>query len=182
MEACGWSSSRQCCPATPPDGVAIDEGELVASYRRVERPLYNALYRMLWDAQECQDMIHDAYLRLWDRRDRVDPERVDALAWTAALNLARNRLRWRKLRGWPAAPDSLEGVAGTADPAAEAEQANLHAALRRLPGRMLQVVLMAEFSGMAAREIGEVLGIPEGTVASRRHQAVKRLKQWLGEH
>src|SRR5690606_26340494 len=105
-----------------------------------------------------------------------------ALAWTAALNLARNRLRWRKLRGWPAAPDTLEGVAGTEDPEAEAEQANLHAALRRLPVRMLQVVLMAEFSGMAAREIGEVLGIPEGTVASRRHQAVKRLKQWLGEH
>lgn len=67
------------------------------------------------------------------------------------------------------------------DPQASAEQAGLHAALRRLPVAMLQVVLMAEFSGMSAREIARVLGIPEGTVASRRHTAMARLKQWLGD-
>lgn len=159
----------------------VEEAELVASYQRVEHPLYNALYRMLWDAQECQDMIHDAYLRLWDRRARVDAARIDALAWTTALNLARNRLRWRRLRGWPAPPDTLDEVAGGEDPQATAEQAGLHAALRRLPVAMLQVVLMAEFSGMSGREIGAVLGIPEGTVASRRNAAVRRLRQWLGE-
>ncbi len=159
----------------------VGETELVASYRRVEHPLYNALYRMLWDEQECQDMIHDAYLRLWQRRERVDPERIDALAWTTALNLARNRLRWRKLRGANAAPETPEAIAGGEDPQAAAEQARLHAALRRLPVAMLEVVLMAEFSGMGTREIALALGIPEGTVASRRHGAVRRMKQWLGE-
>src|SRR3546814_14748429 len=89
----------------------VDETELVASYGRVERPLYNALYRMLWDAQECQDVIHDAYLRLWQRKARVDAARIDALAWTAALNLARNRLRWRGRRGWPV-PDRQRGGEG----------------------------------------------------------------------
>lgn len=158
----------------------IGEAELVASYRRVEKPLYNALYRMLWDAAECQDTIHDAYLRLWQRRDRIDAGGIDALAWTAALNLARNRARWRRLRGWPVAPEAMDAVAGGDDPQSAAEQAGLHAALRRLPAAMLEVVLMAEFSGMAAREIALVLGIPEGTVASRRHAAVQRLKQWMG--
>lgn len=159
----------------------VDEAELVASYRRVEHPLYNALYRMLWDAQECQDVIHDAYLRLWQRKARVDADRIDALAWTAALNLARNRLRWRRLRGWPAAPETVDAIAGEDDPQASAEQARLHVALRRLPVAMLEVVLMAEFSGMGTREIALALGIPEGTVASRKHGAVLRLKQWLGE-
>ena len=159
----------------------VEEAELVASYRRVEHPLYNALYRMLWDAQECQDMIHDAYLRLWQRRGRVDADRIDALAWTAALNLARNRVRWRRLRGWPAPPEAVEKLAGGDDPQASAEQASLHAALRRLPAAMLEVILMAEFSGMSGREIAQVLGIPEGTVASRRHSAVRRLKEILGE-
>lgn len=159
----------------------VDEAELVASYRRVEHPLYNALYRMLWDTQECQDVIHDAYLRLWQRKARVDADRIDALAWTAALNLARNRLRWRRLRGWPAAPETVDAIAGEDDPQASAEQARLHVALRRLPVAMLEVVLMAEFSGMGTREIALALGIPEGTVASRKHGAVLRLKQWLGE-
>ena len=76
---------------------------------------------------------------------------------------------------------NLVSSAGLVPVMALAEQAGLHAALRRLPVKMLQVVLMAEFSGMGAREIGEVLGIPEGTVASRRHAAVKQLRQWLGE-
>lgn len=160
----------------------IGEAELVASYRRVEQPLYNALYRMLWDAQECQDMIHDAFLRLWQRKAFVDAGGIDALAWTAALNLARNRLRWRRLRGWPVAPEEADAHAASDDPQAAAERAGLHAALRRLPVKMLEVVLMAEFSGMGAREIAQVLGIPEGTVASRRHAAVQRLKQALGEH
>jgi RNA polymerase sigma-70 factor (ECF subfamily) len=159
----------------------VDETDLVASYRRVEHPLHNTLYRMLWDAQECQDVIHDAYLRLWQRKARVDVQRIDSLAWTAALNLARNRLRWRRLRGWPAAPEAVDVMAGEDDPQASAEQARLHAALRRLPVAMLEVVLMAEFSGMGTREIAQALGIPEGTVASRKHGAVLRLKQWLGE-
>ena|SRR5690554_6786174 len=159
----------------------IDEADLVASHRRVEHPLYNALYRMLWDAQECQDMVQEAYLRLWHRKARVDAGRIDALAWTTALNLARNRLRWRRLRGWPATPEAIETLSGGDDPQAAAEQARLHVALRRLPAAMLEAVLMAEFSGMTAREIAQVLGIPEGTVASRRHSAVQRLKQWLGD-
>lgn len=159
----------------------VEEAELVASYRRVEHPLYNALYRMLWDPQECQDLIHDAYLRLWQRRGRVDANRIDALAWTAALNLARNRVRWRRLRGWPAPPEAVETLAGGDDPQASAEQASVHVALRRLPVAMLEVVLMAEFSGMSGREIAQVLDIPEGTVASRRHSAVRRLKEMLGE-
>jgi len=161
--------------------VPIDETELVASYRRVERPLYNALYRMLWDAQECQDTLHDACLRLWQRRALVDAARVDALAWTTALNLARNRLRWRRLRGWTPPPEALEALASDDDPQAAAEQARLHAALQRLPAAMLDVVLMAEFSGMGTREIAQALGVPEGTVASRKHHAVRKLKQWLGE-
>lgn len=160
----------------------IDETELVASYRRVEHPLYNALYRMLWDAQECQDVLHDAYLRLWQRKRRVDAARIDALAWTAALNLARNQLRRRRLRGWTPPPEALDAIAGGDDPQAMAEHSRLHAALQRLPAAMLEVVLMAEFSGMGTREIAQALGVPEGTVASRKHHAVLRLKQWLGGH
>src|SRR3546814_19858851 len=119
---------------------------------------------------------------LWQRKARVDAARIDALAWTAALNLARNRLRWRRLRGWPVAPETADAVAGEDDPQASAEQARLHAALRRLPVAMLEVVLMAEFSGMDTREIAPALGIAEGTVASHMHGEVLRLKQRLGRH
>lgn len=158
----------------------LREEALYVSYRRLERPLYNVLYRLLWQAQDCQDVLHDACLRVWERRATVDEATLDALIWTTALNLAKNRLRWRKL--WRQAP---------LDEAAELAHADgdddflatrrLRQALRKLPSASRNVLLLAEFSNLSGAEIAKVLGIPAGTVASRKHHAMQRLKALLGE-
>lgn len=157
--------------------MTLREDALHASYRRRERPLYNVLYRQLWQAEDCQDVIHDTYLRLWARRARVREATLDALVWRTALNLARNRLRWRRLRRHeplPALPAAEEG----ADPLAVQR---LHAALKALPGTSREVLLLARFGGLTGREIAAALGIRPGTVASRTHHAMARLRQLLGE-
>jgi RNA polymerase sigma-70 factor (ECF subfamily) len=163
-------------------GRTLDEATLYACYRRLEKPLYNVLWRWLWQAQDCQDLIHDAFLRVWDRRTRVDAARLDALVWTTALNLARNRLRWRAL--WRSGePDPA--AAADDDPLAEAlrdsAQRNLRRALDTLPQGARQVLLLAEFGGLGHAEIAAVLGIPVGTVGSRRHHALARLRALLEE-
>ncbi len=77
--------------------MSLSEGTLYACYRRMEKPLYNVLYRWLWQAQDCQDTVHDAFMRIWEKRASVDETKLDNLVWMTALNLARNRLRWRAL-------------------------------------------------------------------------------------
>lgn len=163
--------------------MALGEDDLYACYQRLERPLYNVLYRMLWNRQDCQDLAHDAFLRVWQRRDRVKTDTLDALIWTAALNLARNRLRWRGRwlsepmdAGWP---DGGTGPEAAAE--AQSRQRRLHRALKRLPAAMRDVLLLGEFSGLSQADIGAVLKIPPGTVASRRHHALRRLRTLLGE-
>ncbi|MEP7042479.1 MAG: sigma-70 family RNA polymerase sigma factor [Dokdonella sp.] len=162
--------------------MALGEGELYAGYQRLETPLFNVLYRWLWQRQDCQDLIHDAFLRVWDARARVDAARLDALVWTTALNLARNRLRWRAL--WRFGEIDPLAAADT-DPLAEAERRfehrRLRAALEQLPRAMRDVLLLAEFGGLGSAEIANVLGIPVGTVGSRRHQAFTRLRALLKE-
>jgi RNA polymerase sigma-70 factor (ECF subfamily) len=161
--------------------MTLREDALYASYRRLERPLYNVLYRQLWQAEDCQDLIHDAYVRIWERRAGVEASTLDALVWTTVLNLARNRLRWRRL--WRRAP--LEEAAAL--PSAGTEDADfladrrLHAALRQLPALSRDVLLLSQFSGMSGAEIAAVLGVPAGTVASRKHHAMRRLKELLGD-
>lgn len=161
--------------------MTLREDALYASYRRLERPLYNVLFRQLWQAEDCQDVIHDAYVRVWERRGKVEESTLDALVWTTALNLARNRLRWRRL--WR--PASLEEVADA--PSTEGEAADflasrrLREALRQLPATSRDVLLLAHFSGLRGAEIAAVLGIPAGTVASRKHHAMERLKTLLGD-
>jgi len=157
--------------------VAAREDALYGSYRRLEGPLYNVLYRQLWHREDCQDVIHDAYMRIWARRDSVDEETLDALVWTTALNLARNRLRWRRLwRHEPLVDENHVTVSSEDDFLATRR---LRVALRQLPATSRDVLLLSEFSELRGREIAALLRIPEGTVASRKHQAMARLKVLL---
>lgn len=160
--------------------MTLREAALEDCYRRLERPLYNVLYRLLWQAQDCQDVIHDACMRVWAQRTRVDETTLDALLWTTALNLAKNRLRWHGM--WQFTPldeaTELMHEGGEGDFLATRR---LRQALRKLPARARDVLLLAEFSGLAGAEIASVLGIPAGTVASRKHHAMQRLKALLGD-
>lgn len=162
--------------------MALSEAQLYACYRRMEKPLYNVLYRWLWQAQDCQDIIHDAFVRVWDRRAQVDTQRLDNLVWTTALNLARNKLRWRTL--WRFV-DGDERASAPSDPAIEAErmqrEGRLRDALQRLPSTQRHVLLLAEFGGLSTAAIAQVLDIPLGTVGSRKNSAMSRLRQQLQE-
>lgn len=159
----------------------LREDALYASYQRLERPLYNVLFRQLWQAEDCQDVIHDTYMRLWERRARVDEATLDPLVWTTALNLAKNRLRWRRL--WRHAP--LEEAADQPSTAIDARDflatRHLRMALCKLPQASRDVLLLSHFSELRGAEIAQVLGIPVGTVASRKHHALERLKALLGD-
>ena len=162
--------------------MAVEDDDLYACYRRLESPLFNVLYRWLWQRDECEDVMHDAFLRIWDRRRRVDAARLDALVWTTALNLARNRLRWKAL--WRFGPvDPL--ATSDDDPLHEADrhvtQRRLRAALDALPRNQREVLLLAEFGGLDLVEIAALTGVPIGTVGSRRHAARARLRELLQE-
>lgn len=159
--------------------MALREDALYASYRRLEKQLFNVLYRRLWQAEDCQDVIHDAYVRVWERRGKVDEITLDSLIWTTALNLAKNRLRWRILRRHEVIED-LPQLAVESRQQDFLATRRLHDALRQLPDAWQQVLLLAEFSGMRGTEIAAVLGIPAGTVASRKHLAIERLKTLMG--
>ena len=57
--------------------LGVSEAEWEALYRRLERPLYNLAYRYVWNSQEAQDILHDAFMALWARRDRLLPSTAD---------------------------------------------------------------------------------------------------------
>lgn len=164
--------------------MALTERGLYACYQRLERPLFDVLYRMLWNRHECQDLVHDAFLRIWERRDRVDAERLDALVWVSAMNLARNRLRWQRLwrtelfdAEWPGAEPTPEQSADRTT-----QQRRLHAALQQLPAAMREVIVLSEFSELSQADIAALLKIPPGTVASRRHHGLQKLRSLLVEN
>lgn len=163
----------------------LNRAALEQLHRRLEKPLFNLMYRWVWNRDEARDLVQDAFVRLWRHRDEVDVARAEPLLYRIALNLAANRVRAKKLWKWT----GLETLMGESSASASAheslEQRQREAEVRRaveaLPEKQRQVLLMFEFSGMGHKEIAETLQIPMGTVASRRHAALQSLSAALGK-
>ena len=69
----------------------MGEEDLEQLYARLETPLCNLVYRWLWSMDESQDVVQDAFVRLWRMRARVDKQTVEPLIYKIALNLAASR-------------------------------------------------------------------------------------------
>lgn len=159
----------------------FDRGALEVLYARLERPMYSALYRSTWDAEEAQDLVQEAFVRLWAIRDRVRPATVEPLVWRIATNLARKRRRWSRLRAFFGLDERRAdpGDGPDAGLLGAERAASVRAAIEALPERDREVVLLTHFSELSTREVAEVLGIPEGTVGSRRNRAMAALRATL---
>ena len=159
------------------------EVDLEQLYARLETPLCNVVYRWLWSMDEAQDVVQDAFLRLWRMRARVDMETVEPLIYKIALNLAASRRRSRSLWRW-VPMDALGARMSRETPADDAlsaseEQARLRAAVEALPENLRRVIMLCEYSELSYDEIAGILSIPPGTVGSRRHRALRRLRHAL---
>lgn len=160
----------------------LTSDELESAYRRLEKPLYNYLFRWFWDRAVSEDLMHDTFERLWKRRDRIDSERVDALIWTTLLNLARSRYRqvqrWQKvpLPAWLKARENPETVA-----LSDERDRQLRQAIGGISAAAREVLLLELYSGLGRAEIARMLDIPEGTLASRKHNAIQHLNRMLKE-
>jgi RNA polymerase sigma-70 factor (ECF subfamily) len=169
----------------PASATELDEAELERLYVELEKPLYNVVYRWVWSPEEARDLVQEAFIRLWRMRERVEIESVKPLLFRIALNLASNRRRSRKLWRWV----SLEAIWRRAAPAPDPEEATssnerraaVQHAVDALPDRYRRVVALCELAGMSYADAAGVLDIPPGTVASRKHTALKLLRRRLGQ-
>jgi RNA polymerase sigma-70 factor (ECF subfamily) len=169
-------------PSTPP---GLDQPGLEALYVRLEKPVYNVVYRWLWDAQEAHETVQETFVRLWHMRARVRLETVEPLVFRIAVSLAARKLRWRRtwrFLAWERDDEALPAsVVGADEALADAARVRaVRAAVDALPEKLRVVVMLCELSGMSYAQVAETLAIPEGTVASRRHAALATLRRSLG--
>lgn len=109
--------------------------------------------------------------------------RASILTWLYRIALFRwHRVRAGKERGCV----SWDGTPEPADPhgdpgLATLRRITLEAALAALPDELYEAFLLVKSEGLKYREAALVLGIPRGTVQSRVHDAVQKLRVLLQE-
>jgi RNA polymerase sigma-70 factor (ECF subfamily) len=119
----------------------------------------------------AEDVVHEALARAWERGGD-DIEQLDRWVLTVALNLARNR--WRKLRREIAGRNVDEVVA-----AADGESVDLHQALRALPARQREVVVLHYLLDLPVAEVAERLELSTGGVKHALFRARRSLARAL---
>jgi len=163
---------------------AVVGGDLAAFddlYARYEVPVFGFVRRMLDDAHEAEDVLHEAFLALLreGRRGKL-PSSVKAWLFQAARNASLVRLRGRR-RQEAALEKEQSAVAATdAGPEPAFERLELTAALKRAVTRLpegLSEVFHLRTSGLSYDEVAQVLAVPVGTVKSRMNELVKRLRE-----
>ena len=162
-----------------------DEKALELLHARHAPALLRFLERMLRDAARAEDVCQEAFLRIWRRAELFDPKRGTFSAWLyrAAANLAYNRLALRsssesELSALEVLPPA--DVECPVEVASDEERQRLvHQALDDLSVRDRAILTLRHLEERPVAEIAEILGIPEGTVKSRVHYAMQRLKSVL---
>jgi RNA polymerase sigma factor (sigma-70 family) len=175
------------------------EGDDEAFRRLVERhesALLGYFWRRCLDRALAEDCVQEVFLRLVRHRGSWRP---DAKFTTYLYRIAENHWidRYRSRKSAPQMA-SIEGLTDPDEPGADsafpaagteppdrAAQLELGEKIRRAVLRLTDdqraVFALAETRGMRYEDIGQVLGIPVGTVKSRMHACVTRLREILAE-
>jgi len=152
--------------------------------------VYRFLVAMIRDRDAAEDLTQDTFLKIQGTRNRFgDGPPPVSYVLTVARNTAISWLRRRRFeqhhfRALPdASPQALASTRAGNDPARELHrkelQADLQAALAALPVELREVFLLSEVEGLTYAEIAAVAMCATGTVASRKHNAVRQLRNLL---
>jgi len=141
--------------------------------------LYRVAHSLLRHPQDAEDAVQDALLKLYrgEAWQQMQDERafLARVVWRTALD--------RKMARPASAEDGAElrVVDGRATPemcAAETdERALLHELIEELPVELREPLLLSAMEELSSREVGLVMGIPEGTVRTRLMRARAELRQ-----
>ncbi len=155
----------------------VPDEDLLAAYARGETAATRALTlrlvprvmgyasRLLGDRAEAEDVAQEAMLRLWRAaaKWRAGEAQVSTWLYRVVANLCTDRLRARQRRrteALEAAPEVADRAAGGDAGLIEADRAAaLEAALRELPDRQRQAVVLRHLEGLSNAEIAEVMEI-----------------------
>jgi RNA polymerase sigma-70 factor (ECF subfamily) len=165
-----------------------DPGAADVLYERFASRIYGLGIVMLGSDAAAQDLVQDAFVKIFRSAERYDTTRGKLETWVllVARSLAIDSLRRRVLEarsleatGKPreddpsAGPDDLAVIGDLIERARRA--------MARLTGEQRAALELAYFGGKTSSEVAELEGIPVGTAKTRIRTALLRLRESMAE-
>lgn len=139
----------------------------------------NFLYFKTSQAELAEDVAQDAFVKLWETRDRIDKSSIKAYLYTIANNLAINQLKRDQLKYKFLNLQVERRENQTPEYLMEMQEFDqkLQDSLAKIPEGAREVFLMNRIEGMKYREIAERLGLSMKAIEKRMSRALAILRE-----
>lgn len=169
-----WEAGRTRAPAARREAFAtLADHHLASAYRLAGV--------ILGDPADAEDATHDAVVTAWRSFGSLrDPARFEQWFSRILVNVCRDRLR--KRRRTPVVELDLGRAVAGRDPIHRVDdRVVLDRAFERLTADQRIVVALRFWADLTIDDIAERVGVPAGTVKSRLHTAIGRLRGALAD-
>lgn len=164
---------------------AADSVDFKTIYSATMQMLFKISYRIVNDEEAAEDLAHDSLIKA-NEKQLTFPSMNDAKFWlirvvkNASLNYVKRKAREKRAYEKVLYEETRIFHSGETELLREESIKSAQGALNRLPPKLKEVVVLAEYSDLNYKEIGKVVGITEGNVKVRIFRARKLLAEMLG--
>ena len=151
---------------------ARDQLAFRALYEKSSPLLFSILLRMLKDRALCEDVLQEAFMKIWENAASYSRGKGSPMTWMATItrNVARDKLRAMKVRHYQDecsdAVDTLESTANSPDNHTSllGELGLIGRVLQQMQAPQRECLLMSCYEGYSHSEIAGRTGMPLGTI------------------
>jgi RNA polymerase sigma-70 factor (ECF subfamily) len=165
---------------------ANDAQAFAVLYDRHSRAAYSLAYRMMGKRQAAEDLVQDAFLKVWRAAGSYRAERGSVRTWLLSIVHNRGIDQLRSLASHRRTQDRIEASAPKSQPSEafaeswrNSQSEQVREALKTLPPEQLKILELAYFSGYTHVEIAKLLGLPLGTVKGRMRLGLKKVRDYF---
>lgn len=161
-----------------------EEAAFTELYNRYWKKLLTRAYMQLRSREEAEELLHDVFVKLWNRRETIQLRHsfhtyIAAVLKYEILQKLADRRKERMKTGTaghpiPLTDDSTQQRLDFLD-----LRNQLEASVRQLPNQCQLVFRLSREKGLAEKEIAQKLQLSPKTVQNHLHRALKALKDFL---
>jgi len=163
---------------------ASDDAAFIEIFNRYSTLLFSFTYRRLNDKELSKDLVHDAFAGIWEKRLTVNiPGELAAFLFVVVKNRILDHYKHQKVLHKYADhfQEYLNQTQNNTDHLARHNELStlIEKEIAALPEKMREVFELSRKTDMNRKQISEYLNMPENTVKTNLHRALKILRSKL---
>jgi RNA polymerase sigma-70 factor (ECF subfamily) len=165
---------------------AADAEAFATLYDRHSRAAFSLAYRMMGERQASEDLMQDAFLKVWRSAKSYRADRGSVRTWILSIVHNRGIDQIRSQASQRRTQDKIEASAPRSQPSEafaetlrNSQRDQVREALDTLPPEQLKILELAYFSGYTHVEISDLLRLPLGTVKGRMRLGLKKIRDYF---